>query len=1534
MTNETRNRIEAYKRVLPEMKERVVAAAFLMVMSIMMITSATFAWITLSRAPEVAGMQTTVAANGNLEIALAEGLTKEAAVAPGESQVGDSSAAEDQEIVEANITWGNLVNVSDPTYGLSNIALRPALLSTYNRTDYPLNGATYGDDGRVITTNDRYEFASYELVDGTTDEYYLAAGDKVTYGVRAISSVGYKNVSGNARVTMFEDDTLEKYTKAQELYGKIVSVGENEANSFNDGSGKTCITVLQDLVTVFAQDKLNEMGYGNGEGTKTSCNENLWYLYQMMLKLQAVLNLEGEAILEMANWQAYIASGDKKEENTFSSLDNLLSTNSKTLENMGVKISQLDSYKKSRTDLEYCINGLKSMVGENNNPDALEKTYYWEDIAPYVNRLVEINSTKMNGVELGGSIGLTEALSLLGGGDVVVKKGALVDIERRLVDQDNRVHANVQVTVSTSLIGDKTIKGTVYTVVRTENTDPTYSKDISYSGGLESGTKGDASAKDTYGLALDIWVRTNYPGAVLTLEGAAKYEDQRATIIVEGVKYELSTIYVGEGDAQLEREVYQKNDKWYYADTLSEVSEYDLGEQTPIEKYTPVVVGYEGENRVWEDWRDLLKDGYIEQDATTQGAGSCFIFYADTPTEQAKIMEMLDAFNVAFMDQDGNILGTAKLNLDSAYANQGKVTVPLEVESGTDYTDESGASRKGITKLTQNTPTLITAIVYLNGSKLQNENVLAKGELQGQLNVQFGTDSVLVAPHNEELQAQARSITAEVTVNGQTVKDGTIGGTEGLEYKEGGYPANVKLTVEGEQPERITGYFVRVINATQGTRGKEESFVRNEDGTWSANFNLENPGTYAFNTLIVDGVQYTLHDGTDKNYEPNRPYVYIRGLRVDSASVGVEPGTHMTAESSMNFPVTVKVEAAVEPKQVNAQFFSTDEKKQYTAILTYDDVNDQWVGSANIDSSNTYTLKYISVDGIPMDAPATGSYTLYLGLTARITTTLADDAWTFNYIGPSQITMRARIYDDGGNVIKNLSDVQLVYNNVASPASMTWDSAGYYEGVFDIIQPGELTFKRLELGTVGVIYNVSNSPIFMARSLEKPVYLSASADQTQTVIDGSVAKIEVTLDAAQTASVYAVVEHDPDAEDSADTITTYYIESTGYGNKRTFELPKLDGTWTLKQLWLQDVYDPDYADSEGNIVGKWYAKTTSDATGTEKYTTIQPAGEHFVFDTHAVTTEVVANYFVTLSYDGQEKTGPFTEVFGSAEATFMTSHNSKVLAVEVSDYKGRAIGGVDSVKWEITHNAGTMKSYGGYTGEGDRRGPISMELKDGSTTVYEAPVQEFHVAGQYTSTITVMSGGKLIKSLIEVPTFEVRSKKPTVTISAITPTGSNPAKITYTTKSIAWYLGGGTQPTFTATGNQTSVFDSVNNTATLYAVATADNDEQRHGSFTQPTLTVTIAGVNATSTVSMTLPGGSANDVIFTRTGNGTITRTLGKVTQINSWTSNIIYTHTLSAYTGHGTQEISSMNVTYGGVDYTVPLDTPITINNPSSGN
>ena len=115
--NDTKQRIAEYSNRLPWLKERVVAVALLLAISLTMVATTTFAWVVLSRSPAVTGVTTNVATNGNLEIAL---VAPNGAL-PAESAVGDSYAASGQSIVAANLTWGNMINLTDPSYGLDNL---------------------------------------------------------------------------------------------------------------------------------------------------------------------------------------------------------------------------------------------------------------------------------------------------------------------------------------------------------------------------------------------------------------------------------------------------------------------------------------------------------------------------------------------------------------------------------------------------------------------------------------------------------------------------------------------------------------------------------------------------------------------------------------------------------------------------------------------------------------------------------------------------------------------------------------------------------------------------------------------------------------------------------------------------------------------------------------------------------------------------------------------------------------------------------------------------------------------------------------------------------------------------------------------------------------------------------------------------------------------------------------------------------------------------------------------------------------------
>ena len=72
MKRDTQNRIKIYQERIPYIKEKLSAAGMGLLVAFIVAASATFAWITLSRAPEVSEITTNLSANGSLEIALSK----------------------------------------------------------------------------------------------------------------------------------------------------------------------------------------------------------------------------------------------------------------------------------------------------------------------------------------------------------------------------------------------------------------------------------------------------------------------------------------------------------------------------------------------------------------------------------------------------------------------------------------------------------------------------------------------------------------------------------------------------------------------------------------------------------------------------------------------------------------------------------------------------------------------------------------------------------------------------------------------------------------------------------------------------------------------------------------------------------------------------------------------------------------------------------------------------------------------------------------------------------------------------------------------------------------------------------------------------------------------------------------------------------------------------------------------------------------------------------------------------------------------
>ena len=125
---------------------------------------ASYAWFILATAPEITGISATIGSNGSLEMALLDDTTYDNTTLIG-ANVGDSMDVVGKSKAEANITWGNLVDLSDTSYGLSSIVLYPSLLNLDSEKvdlEHFLSVPHNGSDGRITRLTADTATAKYD----------------------------------------------------------------------------------------------------------------------------------------------------------------------------------------------------------------------------------------------------------------------------------------------------------------------------------------------------------------------------------------------------------------------------------------------------------------------------------------------------------------------------------------------------------------------------------------------------------------------------------------------------------------------------------------------------------------------------------------------------------------------------------------------------------------------------------------------------------------------------------------------------------------------------------------------------------------------------------------------------------------------------------------------------------------------------------------------------------------------------------------------------------------------------------------------------------------------------------------------------------------------------------------------------------------------------------------------------------------------------------------------------------------------------
>lgn len=1484
---ETQKRIRAYKRALPHMRERVTAVLLLLVMSISMLTSATFAWITLSRSPEVSGLGTTIATNGNLEIALSDtdGLQ------PDESAIGDGG----QDVTLSNLTWGNLVNLSHESYGLEKLTLRPAILNSGSLLDSPLYSVEYGSDGRITKLISDFAFTNYGTKDGVS-AFFVPENGETAYGVRAISSVTYSSVTGDAMLIGLSSSVTNNQGYAiqsfQQLYGN-----------------KNYMSSITGLAGVYLQYRMQDVDQ--------NCNDYVEVLYKMFDEYEDTLILVGDTLLAMANLHHFVYCNKNNETYTAFTLEQLntgvvqtvLAAEGITLSAMAMYLSDYKVF--FGTAAAQYTDGLWPRFQENiYNVWAKNGTIGWETLRDYINPMADINTATINGTQAQ-SLGASDLASVaLSSSKVcVLHKGLIKNMDKMLGTELSITNVNMNALgFNVTLTEIKTDAEEPYTL----QADVKQANQKAQAGGLAAR---DAVAADTYGMALDLWVRTNAADSLLILEGELITETVETTD--------------GEGN-------------------------------TIIETKT---VGYSGVNRVWEEEDPDLP---VLGTSVTQGSGSCYIFYPDSPEDQAQALQMLRAMCVAFVDGEGNLLAQADMDVDNAIESGGRVLVPLKLRAKSIQTeDENGntvtETSYHITELEQNVATQITAIVYMDGSRLTNSEVLSAGSIKGQLNIQFGTTENMVSLNNRELKDDYYNIIVSVADSELTYDPNNLPKT------------TVTLILNGMEASSIQANFISYVSQTQGSRQPSFTFTNTSGSEWQAEVTFTGPGTYQLRSVQIDGVDYAL---TEEQMQDT--VVYIPGISVASVSCsgwdGASSYSYMTADGyyQLEMEMDLNVGEGMSAPRVVQGVFAHEDGQNVT--VTFTQTNEGWKAKANFTTSGTYTLTYVIIDGtyVALSTTQYKTLTLNLGMQARIFITqpatqdyldeldalntaeaaaiaavtgtdeekaaqieairadydtrraalLAElngedglkmttvgNSYQFEYDGVEPLFMDVSVIitDDQGVAMTTLSNLKLHYGIGASVANrldtnLTWNvSTNRYEGDFQLTKPGTYTFQNLEVGS-STIYSATNAPRIAAIAKTPISYVGKSADYVEelTNISSTATRyMSVVLADSPSAEVKLVLQHteldengnrvmDANGEDSY----TYTIErSTADGSVLAIDnqndtytymvnVPE-DGTWEIVGMYVsQAYYDGVYYDgAEGEGATGWL-----------------DLSEEVLAD------DIITTFFTTVKFRINNQPSS-----NQLDGEFMEDHIVKNLTITLTDYLDNAIEGADvsmSYKWNPTTLGANYSLLSGT--------PANTEFSNITTTDGKNFVMEdmnFQLDGQYVGSFAITINGTEYSQ-----TDFTRADDTTV----------------YTVYTVYW-----DQPEVKITGVSTDTYNGVElPNSELYDGV--QNYYEDYYANTYLYASGSFFGQNSftASSVQMSLVSGMGNAASAKVTVGNSSYSTTYTLNSANSWSaSNTIGATTNAGYTRQvwGTLTASQIILSDGTVDFTftLPSTKKLTINN-----
>ena len=688
-------------------KGKLVSAACMLLVAVIMVVSSTYAWFTLSTAPEVTGIQTAVGANGSLEMAL---LPLDGKADTITSSVGDSVL----DTSKKNLTWGNMVDLSDSSYGLDKIILYPSKL---NEVAGLLKGSmlktvAYGADGRIsnyvenavtgtlvdgsFSKNSNYGVRAVGVASGMTDrqlDYRNAISSANTYAALAKNTASaslnkYGSTLANIVVKKAMQGDSATYTQEEidALNGLIKSLQATEASNGSDGP-------LANIEKAYMQYIL---GYAASQAVQDTVDAGKDEALTAWKAVQGLVNADGATL-------ASVKAGLTQHSIT---LDGALNTAITALETTIANVA-----------------AAKAAMPTSGEP------YTWAQISTAINKLAVIDAITVNeyaATEVKNNMSAIVNSVTSQGVNVAMASGAGVYADIA----DHCGNYSTSITIAELSAGSLTVTD-VNARMHANGISPTYLTSCGTAlttAGAPLGTGTTMPISEFYGYVIDLAFRTNAVESNLLLQTAPVdriYSDNN------------NEATLGKGSTM----TFDSTDNAFSQNQVKELM-----------KAIRVVFFIPDSNNQIVAYAKLDVDGAT---VGSEGVTANLYLYTSVTTYEIKIGE--------------KVYPVTKTDDTYTYVNDASETVTLEesdvqkLDSKVTETLITEQDNAKIMALTQNKATALSALVYLDGDIVGNDDVAATvaASMTGKMNLQFSSSAKLSPMEYKDLHQTEKTETEE-----------------------------------------------------------------------------------------------------------------------------------------------------------------------------------------------------------------------------------------------------------------------------------------------------------------------------------------------------------------------------------------------------------------------------------------------------------------------------------------------------------------------------------------------------------------------------------------------------------------------------------------------------------------------------------------------------------------------------------------------------------------------------------------------------